>query len=69
MDAEDRVIGTIKTVHNFGAGDIIEIVRDNRVIATSKLSQVGATFAVGPIERTAGSTDSPQAGDAVRRAR
>src|ERR1700744_2336647 len=27
MDAEDRVIGTIRTIHNFGAGDIIEIAR------------------------------------------
>ncbi|HVU22385.1 MAG TPA: ribosome maturation factor RimM [Rhizomicrobium sp.] len=27
MDAEDRVIGKIRAIHNFGAGDIIEIVR------------------------------------------
>lgn len=29
MDAEDRVIGTIKAIHNFGAGDIIEIARND----------------------------------------
>jgi hypothetical protein len=50
-------------------GNVIEIVRDSRVIATSKLSQVGATFAVGPMQRTAGSADTPQTGDTVRRAR
>ncbi len=65
--------GTIVSINagsNAGlrTGDIIEIVRDNRVIATSKLSQVGATFAVGPLQRSAGSADSPQAGDTVRRA-
>jgi hypothetical protein len=65
--------GTIVSINagaNAGlkAGDVIEIVRDNRVIATSKLSQVGATFAVGPVQRTAGSADTPQAGDTVRRA-
>lgn len=27
MDAEDRVIGTVKAIHNFGAGDVIEIAR------------------------------------------
>ena len=66
--------GTIVSINagsNAGlrAGDVIEIVRDNRVIATSKLSQVGATFAVGPLQRTTGSADIPQTGDAVRRAR
>ena len=49
-------------------GDVVEIVRENRVIATSKLSQVGATFAVGSFQRTTGSADVPQAGDTVRRA-
>ncbi len=29
MDAEDRVIGTIRAIHNFGAGDIIEIARSD----------------------------------------
>ncbi len=66
--------GTIVSINagsNVGlkTGDIIEIVRDNRIIATSKLSQVGATFAVGPMQRTTGNTDTPQAGDTVRRAR
>jgi hypothetical protein len=66
--------GTIVSINagsNAGlrAGDVIEIVRENRVIATSKLSQVGATFAVGPLQRTEGSADTPQAGDTVRRAR
>jgi hypothetical protein len=65
--------GTIVSINagsNAGlrTGDVIEIVRDNRVIATSRLSQVGATFAVGPLQRPTGSADSPQAGDAVRRA-
>jgi len=65
--------GTIVSINagsNAGlrTGDVIEIVRDNRVIATSKLSQVGATFAVGPLQRTPGSSDNPQAGDTVRRA-
>lgn len=27
MDQEDRVIGTVKAIHNYGAGDIIEIAR------------------------------------------
>ena len=27
MDAEDRVIGTVKAIHNYGAGDVIEIAR------------------------------------------
>ena len=27
MDEEDRVIGTVKAIHNFGAGDVIEIAR------------------------------------------
>ena len=27
MDEEDRVIGTIKAIHNYGAGDVIEIAR------------------------------------------
>ncbi len=29
MDAEDRTIGTVKAIHNYGAGDVIEIVRDD----------------------------------------
>jgi len=67
------VNGTIVSVNvgsnsGFKAGDTIEIVRDNRVIATSKLSQVGATFAVGSFQSAAGSTDPPRAGDVVRRA-
>jgi len=66
--------GTIVSINagsNAGlrTGDVVEIVRDNRVIAISKLSQVGATFAVGPLQRTTGSADNPQAGDTVRRAR
>jgi len=65
--------GTIVSVNagsNAGlrTGDVVEIVRENRVIATSKLSQVGAAFAVGPFQRTPGSADAPQAGDTVRRA-
>lgn len=65
--------GTVVSINagsNVGlkAGDTIEIVRDNRVIATCKLTQVGATFAVGPIQRAPGMTDTPQAGDIVRRA-
>ncbi len=67
------VNGTIVSINagsNVGlkAGDTVEIVRDSRVIATSKLSQVGATFAVGPLQRAQGMTDTPQAGDIVRRA-
>ena len=27
MDEEDRVIGTVKAIHNYGAGDVIEIAR------------------------------------------
>ena len=27
MDGEDRVIGTVKAIHNYGAGDVIEIAR------------------------------------------
>jgi 16S rRNA processing protein RimM len=27
MDAADRVIGTIQAIHNYGAGDVIEIAR------------------------------------------
>lgn len=27
MDQEDRVIGTVKAIHNYGAGDVIEIAR------------------------------------------
>jgi hypothetical protein len=66
--------GTIVSINagsNVGlkTGDVVEIVRDNQVIATSKLSQVGATFAVGPLQRAAGSASTPQAGDTVRRAR
>jgi hypothetical protein len=65
--------GTIVSINagsNTGlrTGDVVEIVREGRVIATSKLSQVGAIFAVGPFQRTAGSADTPQVGDAVRRA-
>jgi hypothetical protein len=67
------VNGTIVSINmgsngGFKAGDTIEIVRDNRVIATSKLSQVGATFAVGTVQSVAGSADTPRPGDAVRRA-
>jgi 16S rRNA processing protein RimM len=29
MDEADRVIGTISAIHNYGAGDVIEIVRDD----------------------------------------
>ena len=29
MDEADRVIGTIKAIHNFGASDVIEIIRSN----------------------------------------
>lgn len=29
MDEEDRTIGTVKAIHNYGAGDVIEIVRDD----------------------------------------
>jgi 16S rRNA processing protein RimM len=28
-DAEDRLLGRVATVHNFGAGDVIEIARDD----------------------------------------
>jgi len=66
------VNGTIVSINvgsngGFKVGDTVEIVRDNRVIATSKLSQVGATFAVGAFQ-SAGSADTPRPGDAVRRA-
>ncbi len=27
MDGEDRAIGTVKAIHNYGAGDVIEIAR------------------------------------------
>jgi 16S rRNA processing protein RimM len=27
MDEEDRAIGTVKAIHNYGAGDVIEIAR------------------------------------------
>lgn len=50
------------------AGDTVEVLRDDKVIATVRLSQVGATFAVGAIQRTAGSTALPRSGDSVRRA-
>jgi hypothetical protein len=67
------VNGTIVSINmgskdGFKAGDTIEIVRDNRVIATSKLSQVGFTFAVGAVQPAAGNADAPRPGDAVRRA-
>ncbi|MGZ3708798.1 MAG: hypothetical protein ACXVBC_07805 [Bdellovibrionota bacterium] len=67
------VNGAIVTINmgsnvGFKAGDTIEIVRDNRVIATSKLSQVGSTFAVGTVQPVAGIADAPRPGDAVRRA-
>jgi hypothetical protein len=67
------VNGTIVSINiglnvGFKAGDVIEIVRNNRVIATSKLTQVGATFAVGTVQSVAGSADTPRPGDAVRRA-
>jgi hypothetical protein len=67
------VNGTIVSINvgsnsGFKVGDTVEIVRDNRVIATSKLSQVGATFAVGAYQSAAGSADTPRPGDAVRRA-
>ena len=52
----------------FKAGDTIEIVRDNRVIATSKLSQVGSTFAIGTVQPAAGIAEAPRPGDTVRRA-
>jgi 16S rRNA processing protein RimM len=29
MDEADRVIGTVKAIHNFGAGDVIEIARSD----------------------------------------
>jgi 16S rRNA processing protein RimM len=29
MDEEDRTIGTVKAIHNYGAGDVIEILRDD----------------------------------------
>ena len=29
VDEEDRAIGTVKAIHNYGAGDVIEIVRDD----------------------------------------
>jgi 16S rRNA processing protein RimM len=29
MDEEDRTIGTVRAIHNYGAGDVIEIVRDD----------------------------------------
>jgi 16S rRNA processing protein RimM len=28
-DTEGRAIGTVKALHNFGAGDVIELVRDD----------------------------------------
>src|SRR5215472_854010 len=28
-DAEDRLLGTIAAIHNYGAGDVIEILRDD----------------------------------------
>jgi hypothetical protein len=67
------VNGTIVSINvgsngGFKVGDTVEIVRDNRVIATSKLSQVGTTFAVGAVQSAAGSADTPRPGDAVRRA-
>jgi hypothetical protein len=67
------VNGTIVSINvgsnnGFHTGDVVEIVRDNRVIATSKLSQAGTTFAVGPLQLAAGSSDSPRAGDRVRHA-
>ncbi|MEO8050746.1 MAG: hypothetical protein ABI833_10055 [Acidobacteriota bacterium] len=63
--------GTIVSINigsNSGlkAGDVIEILRERRVIATSRLSQVGATFAVGPLQPVAGA-DSVRSGDPVRR--
>jgi hypothetical protein len=66
------VNGTIVSINvgsngGFKVGDAIEIVRDNRVIATFKLSQVGVTFAVGAFQSAAGSAATPRPGDAVRR--
>jgi len=29
MDAADRVIGTVSAIHNYGAGDVIEIARND----------------------------------------
>jgi 16S rRNA processing protein RimM len=29
MDSEDRVLGTVKAIHNYGAGDVIEIARED----------------------------------------
>lgn len=49
-------------------GDTVEIVRNNQVIATTKLTQVGTTFAAGPYQPAAVNPATPRSGDLVRRA-
>ena len=73
MDAKvTDVNGTIVSVSvgtNAGlkVAEILEIVRDNRVIGTIKLTAAGETYAVGPFQPTSSGRDTPRAGDAVRR--
>ena len=73
LDAKvSDVNGTIVSINagaNAGlkAGDTVEILRDGRVIATVRLTEAGAAFAVGPFQASPGSTTAPRTGDAVRR--
>lgn len=49
------------------AGETLEIVRDDHVIGTIKLTEAGDTFAVGPFQHSPGKSDTPRTGDTVRR--